>query len=72
MSSSDVSEKGPIDFGVKAVSLKSQAEANRLLQSGGPLRPLPSPSISRQSSGYQAQHIPLPSLGNVTQTKTGE
>lgn len=51
LASSDVTEKGTIDFGVKAVSLKTQ-DSSRLLQ----IRSIPTPAKSRQTSSYPPQH----------------
>lgn len=58
LASPDVTEKGTIDFGVKAVSLKTQ-DSNRLLQ----IRSLPSPA--RQTSNYTTQHPTV--LASATQ-----
>lgn len=72
MPSTEVSDKTPVDFGTKAVSLKSQSDSTRLLQGTGQIRSSPAQGNVRPSLGVNTTHTPTPVLSSISSQKAGE
>lgn len=71
MPGTEVSEKTPVDFGAKAVSLKSQSDSARLLQSTGQIRNLPVHGNVRPALGVNTTHTPSPVISSASSQKAG-
>lgn len=71
MPGTEVSEKSAVDFGTKAVSLKTQSDSGRLLQGSSQIRNAPSQGTIRSTLGTNTTHSAVPVLSNISSQKTG-
>lgn len=71
MPGTEVSEKAPVDFVTKAVSLKSQSDSPRLLQSSSQIRNVSAQLNIRPSLGINTTHPTGPALSSISAQKTG-
>lgn len=72
MPGTEVSDKTSVDFGAKAVFLKSQSDSTRLLQGTGQIRSVPSQGTTRSFlGGVNTTHTPTPVLSNISSQKAG-
>ncbi|KAK6619097.1 hypothetical protein RUM44_003479 [Polyplax serrata] len=70
MPGTEVSDKTSVDFGAKAVFLKSQSDSTRLLQGTGQIRSVPSQGTTRSFlGGVNTTHTPTPVLSNISSQK---
>lgn len=72
MPGTEVSEKTPVDFGTKAVSLKSQADSGRLLQSSSQIRNVPVQGNIKSNLAVHTTHSTVPVLSTISTQKTGK
>ncbi|KAL0273590.1 UNVERIFIED_CONTAM: hypothetical protein PYX00_006226 [Menopon gallinae] len=70
MPGTEVSEKSTVDFGTKAVSLKTQSDSGRLLQGSSQIRNAPSQGNIRSTLGINTTHSAVPVLSNISSQKT--
>lgn len=71
MPGTEVSEKTPVDFGTKAVSLKSQADSGRLLQSSSQIRNVPVQG-NIKSLAVNTTHSTVPVLSTISTQKSSK